>query len=365
MVQHINGNGDPGTCRAKPGNCPFGGENDHYKDKAEARRIYEEQQELLSGIGTGPKHPLSAAAERVLTGSLEPLEDQPEWIWEHSFRLQQELFGVTPQSIAVVDSPLGRLALVWEEESIDGGDIHSYVDRGYRVSRIALRSLADGELYGHLKTAQRTRESLEASYGSDEWRGMRYLRSERSFYAMASSTVKHYEISPDQGADDLQWESRSIEPPKLETDSQLQDFIQRARVTLYAYDRDPVRSMSREALKDELEELKAMANLELDRQSNDSTVHIDQSRIYREELRGQGLGAALYIAMGRKQAERGNRMMASGLQTEEAKRSWQRMASDPRLPVAVQNDVYWDSQANREIAARYVLDFRDAEQKKI
>ena len=189
MAQHINSNGDPGTCRAKPGNCPFGGENDHYKDKAEARRIYEEQQELLSGIGIGPKHPLSPAAERVLTEPLEPLEDQPEWIWEHSFRLQQELFGVTPQVIAVVDSPLGKLALVWEEESIEGGDIHSYIDRGYRVSRIALRSMADGELYGHLKTAQRTVESLEASYGSDEMRGMRYFRSEPSVHAMESGPI--------------------------------------------------------------------------------------------------------------------------------------------------------------------------------
>ena len=180
--------------------------------------------------------------------------------------------------------------------------------------------------------------------------------------------MDYCEYSPDQGADDVQWESRAIEPPELETESQLRAFVESARSTLYLYDfhlreRPLARTMAMDELRAEIEELKGLANLELERQANGNTVHIDQSRIYREELRGQGLGAALYIAMGRKQAERGNQVMASGLQTEEAVKSWRRMASDPRPPVGVQNDVYWDSKANRKIKARYGLAFRDGEQK--
>lgn len=47
---HINGAGNPGKCTAENGNCPFGGENEHYATAEDARAAYESKQ--ASGVFT-------------------------------------------------------------------------------------------------------------------------------------------------------------------------------------------------------------------------------------------------------------------------------------------------------------------------
>ncbi len=42
---HVNGVGNPGLCKAQKGNCPFGGESDHYESEIEASRAWEKTQE--------------------------------------------------------------------------------------------------------------------------------------------------------------------------------------------------------------------------------------------------------------------------------------------------------------------------------
>lgn len=43
-IYHVNPNtGNPNICRAEKGGCPFGGTNEHYDTKAEAREAYEKQ----------------------------------------------------------------------------------------------------------------------------------------------------------------------------------------------------------------------------------------------------------------------------------------------------------------------------------
>ena len=41
MPFHINDKGDPGACKAQPGNCPFGSAAEHYVTEQEARAAYE------------------------------------------------------------------------------------------------------------------------------------------------------------------------------------------------------------------------------------------------------------------------------------------------------------------------------------
>ena len=47
-MYHINSKGEPGSCRAKPGNCPFAGEEEHYGSPEEAREAYEQRMEISS-----------------------------------------------------------------------------------------------------------------------------------------------------------------------------------------------------------------------------------------------------------------------------------------------------------------------------
>jgi len=355
---HINRAGNPGPCRAKPDNCPYGSESDHYTSKEDAREVYEAQQELLAQIGVGGGHELSSATETALTADLQPLDQQPAWIWEHTSRLQQELFGVTPQVIATVDSPLGTLAVVWEKATVEPNDLTSEVEDGYLISRISYRTMATGELVGYLKTTSMSEDSVAKSFGDDEWRGLRYARARESFYPMDRSYVQgERNYSPHQSAEDFQ--RATIDPPALEDREKLVEFVNKAQSHFRDYtDRSPA-FMEDEELRTELTRLQGVANGHLDnyRESFEEPF-IDYIKLDREELRGQGLGASLYVFMARKQAERGLPLRASGLQTPEAEKSWRRMAADTRFPIRVGNSLYRD-RSHRKISASYFLDFRE------
>lgn len=48
---HVNkSTGDVGKCRAKKGNCPFGGEDEHYASAHEAQRVYESSRPALASV---------------------------------------------------------------------------------------------------------------------------------------------------------------------------------------------------------------------------------------------------------------------------------------------------------------------------
>jgi len=355
---HINREGNPGACRAKPGNCPYGEESDHYTSKEDARRVYEDQQELLARIGIGGNRELSAATETALTADLKPLNQQPAWIWAHSSRLQQELFGVTPQVIATVDSPLGTLAVVWEEATVENNDLVSEVEDGYLISRISYRTMATDELVGYLKTTSMSEDSVSKSFGDDEWRGLRYSGSRDSFYAMDRKDFEgKRSYDPSQSADDFK--RTRMEPPALDSREKLAEFVGKAQSHFRSYSDTTAHFMDEPELRSELSRLQELANENLDRyREGFREPFIDYIKLDREELRGQGLGASLYVFMARKQAERGLPLRASGLQTPEAEKSWNRMAADRRFPIRVGNHLH-QSRGQRTVSASYFLDFRE------
>lgn len=46
MSYHIKKDGTPGICRAKPGNCPLGGDENHFPTKEEAQDYADKKNEL-------------------------------------------------------------------------------------------------------------------------------------------------------------------------------------------------------------------------------------------------------------------------------------------------------------------------------
>jgi hypothetical protein len=56
---HINKHGVPAPCKAKPGNCPLGGDETHFNSLEEAQvainRINEEEHGIIPGMKTKPK----------------------------------------------------------------------------------------------------------------------------------------------------------------------------------------------------------------------------------------------------------------------------------------------------------------------
>jgi len=47
---HINKHGVPAPCRAKPGNCPLGGDETHFDNKEEAQKFIDKKNEKEHGL---------------------------------------------------------------------------------------------------------------------------------------------------------------------------------------------------------------------------------------------------------------------------------------------------------------------------
>lgn len=63
MARWHNGRNGPGVCRAKQGNCPFGGDESHFDSKVEAEKIYNQNNEQEFGILPGVNKESSESKE--------------------------------------------------------------------------------------------------------------------------------------------------------------------------------------------------------------------------------------------------------------------------------------------------------------
>lgn len=354
---HLNPEtGEPGSCRARK-NCPFGGDEIHFPDKNSARENFERTQQLLEdAASTKPK--ASRFTDAAFASTLKYEGKVPRWFKKIPTTLQKNFFGSEPELLDIIDGPNGKLAVVWEENSVEANDIWLGVERGYNTSRLTLRDARSGEVKAYLKAAYQTQESQERSYGTDEWRGFRYLAERESFYGMD----KQYPEERDYKVGDDSFESTVINPPALETEEKLRSFVADARRTLHIYGGTRPEEMDEETLRKEVVKLQKVANERLATDlENYKTPYIDFSRVDDDKLRGKGLGHSLYIFAARKLSEKGLGLRASGLQSDEAQKSWRLMAADKRFPITVQNWFYKNGD-HSSVSAGYVMDFTGQDQ---
>lgn len=354
---HVNPEtGDPGPCRARK-NCPFGGDEIHFDNAARARENYERLQSLIHDPKQiKPKS--SKTTDAAFASDLNYQGKVPRWFKKASSPLQKALFDCEPELLDVIHGPHGKLAVVWEDNSIEPDDIYLSVERGYVTTRLTLRDFRSGEVKAYLKAAYQTQESQERSYGTDEWRGFRYLAERESFRGMD----KQYPKGRDYKVGDDSLERKLISPPPLDTEDELRDFISKARYSLDIYGAPRTEEMDEETLRKEGNTLQKAANdrLAIDLE-NYRTPYIDFSRVDDDKLRGKGLGHSLYIFTARKLSEKGLGLRASGLQSDEAQKSWRLMAADKRFPITVQNWLYRHRGGN-QVSAGYVMGFTGVEQ---
>lgn len=75
---HINKHGVPAPCRARKGNCPFGGSESHYSSKEEAQRAADKQNEKKFGIL--PRNNEIKEKPKILTHKIAKTPEQFEYI---------------------------------------------------------------------------------------------------------------------------------------------------------------------------------------------------------------------------------------------------------------------------------------------
>jgi len=365
MAFHVNPEtGEASNCRAKNGRCPFGGAEDHFDSFEEAREYYESTQETFASKRTLK---LSSAADSALALPLTP-QPAPSWLAAQA-KLQEETFGTTPEYLGTVQTPAGELGVVWEQNSTAANDESSQLKRGYQLSRLTLNDPKTGEELGYIKLVSQNSESIARSFGNDEWQEFAWATDAESFrgfrvYKRNVDGKTERSIPLRQGGSQEEilegkkelwaggFASLKTTPPNFDR-SQL-SWADLINLTKDHAPTDETR------LDEELNVIRKELRKRLDAQlewHGDPTI--DYIRMS-NKLRGQGTGQALYILGARMLGKRGQKLRASGIQTEFAQAAWERLGADPRIPMRTERKVVSPHRPD-EFAEYKFLDFSSKE----
>lgn len=367
---HINNEGNAGACRATKKPCPFGSWDDHYSSKKEAQEGYEKHQELLALISTGKvrEHP---STTKALESSLKYTGKIPKWMNKLS-KETEKTFGSKPEIIDTVELNGKEYAVVWSKNSMFLNDFHIQKERGYNVSSLEYIDMKTGETMGYVKTAFVDEESVEKSFGDDEFTayrsfqdrdgGARILDDERIKDPVKNRSYSVYPAPYDENTDT---ETRIAEKKKI-----WKEVHQRRNRVPEDFDRSQLTwgslvNLTEEHAPDDEAKLDEQINIvkaDIENehkkfQESHKTPVIDFSRL-EEPIRGQGIGTSMYVYTARKLAEEGKVLSSSGIQSDEAKSLWKRMASDPRLKIKVISRRY-EKDDFSSTEPKLALDFRE------
>ena len=108
---HINGKGEPGACQAQEGNCPFGGDDDHYTSKDGARKSFESKNSkaTFSDPSEVQKKTWSAAA---LNANIEAHRQSLSVPLDRAFQVHDEFFRKAVAEVHGVPSSAARTSVL-------------------------------------------------------------------------------------------------------------------------------------------------------------------------------------------------------------------------------------------------------------
>jgi len=347
---HVSHDGVRRACRAKPGNCHFGAEV-HFSSAASADEYLTLLQDTIQDRNARKKTvipPTSAhpTVHQALTAALGYAGPAPAW-WDGIVAEARghKSLACEPELLDLIDSPAGRVAVVWQRNSLDDNDRTVIEKRGMNVRLLQLRHVETGEQLGYLKLSNVDEASLRRSFGDDEFTPFRYR-------AALSGSGYFYE------KDDL-----AADPTTL-TSEALHEMRRRMWV---AAQRDvlgrngwPQNAELTDAPTDAATldaELSGMAwtvRQEMAQgQRRNAMSLVDFSRV-EEPLLGSGLGSAMYVYAARRLAQENLAVKASKVQTDEAEAVWARFQQ--LLPNQVTTHRYLTEQGKRR--EDLLLDFR-------
>lgn len=256
----------------------------------------------------------------------------------------------TPELLDVIPSPEGPLAVTWFHDSQDWNDITAPGEDGMRIHRVGLYSLTQKKDLGAVKVAYVDEEVTRQSFGDDELKLYRWAeRYNSSFHEEVPTPAAWSQMTGEEQSEvrrkiwaEMMRARRVITVHEGKTISYQDITVEHAPAT----DREVVQAMKRMFLPTLKKEQKAQA-------ASYAIPFIDRSST-EPELRGKGYGTAMYVYAARRLAQDGKVMKASGVQSPEAKRLWDRFQA--RFPNNVNPLTEKNQQGTKRLSL--VMDFR-------
>lgn len=364
MPHHINPEtGVVGACRAKK-NCPFGGENNHFPTAELARETYEREMSLLETIGTG-KPRQSAATDHALASTMKFKGREPKWLkkMKEKDRLMKTIFGVEPEIIDTIDSPIGELYVVYTPLSTRANYMHSIIEDGYAISSITYHTKS-GDLAARIAYTYATDETIEQSFGNDEWAPYRYIAARKNFYGV-ERIYRDHDISDGEklaSYDPRHWTTYKM--PDLSNRNEKFEFMHELSRKYDRWGNLNIKDFTDEQIDEKIAGYRKFAIEDFEAWKNDLTqaAYVEYINIDHPKLRGEGFGASLYIYAAKQLAKKGLALEESGVQTSLAGKAWRRMASDTRIPIKVAKRTWHHREYGKmvtQVATHYRIDYTD------
>lgn len=272
----------------------------------------------------GARNTVTSAMESSLTYQGE----KPSWWKEYQeTSLNDAELPSKTELMDVVDSPMGKLAVVWEEQSQDDVDRDVTLDSGMGVNVCKYKSFETGETVGHVSLTHMSDDSVERSFGNDEFTPFRW----QDRYSGSS-----YGFRYDDEMKTL-FEGEMTEEKKILIRRKLWVSVHKAeRVSVPDGDGKYTESynLTEKNLPDDKTvkaDLRKFANrfnkVTKEKRAYYATPYVDYSEV-NNELKGKGFGAGIYVYAARKLGERGQVLRGSGLQSDSAQSLWNKFAKN-------------------------------------
>lgn len=279
---------------------------------------YEESRKAAPVPVKVPKNAVNSAVESSLVWK----GKQPSWWKQYEAEaLKNEGLPVKAELIDVVDSPLGKLAVVWQDGSMEKRDRGLSEDSGMGTRVCYYKSFETGETLGYVKMTYIDDASAEKSFGNDEFTPFRW----EDRY---SGTSYGFRFQDDMEAT---MNGNLTEEELLKVRKKVWSSAQRSSgkgITNSEGKYIPSYNISEEDIPEGealIKDLKAFSK-EMNKtikakKKYFATPFVDYSKVDKS-LKGKGFGAALYVYTARKLGENGQVLRGSGVQSDDAQSLW-------------------------------------------
>lgn len=248
---------------------------------------------------------------------------KPTWWKKYSKKSEAGYLPTTPQIIDVLESPEGKIAVVWENNSQLSNDQGMTMDSGYGMHVCYYKSMKTGETLGYIKMAYMDDKSFERCFGNDEFTPFRYadrydgIRSDfrQEIYSDGYHTEPLSEEQSEQKWRDIWMSARQYNKIKTSFYDEQGNHIPSSSL-------EEQHIPSVDAIKKDLSPYITHLQSEIQmKREYFKHPYVDFSRV-EEPLTGKGFGTALYVYTARMLGQQGKILCGSSIKSPDAQKVW-------------------------------------------
>lgn len=341
-------------CTASVRACRFGGHEDVAPSTTSMTEFYAE---VPAAAYSNVTHP---AVHRALTADLNYAGPKPEWWAKHeSEAAAHPQLPSRVELLDVIDTPAGKVVVVWQETSHRKNDTGMILDSGINVQSYLYLDWKNGANLGYVNLSSRTPEAFERSFGTDEFAPFRFQQR----FGGSSLGLRDYDAD-EKGPGFHNLEGEELLAKRRQVWLRMRQSSDRAQPGasgyqlpdgkwLASYQVGEAHIPDDAAVKRELHEMTKQINRKIKSEMRYfSTPFVDFSRV-EGPLGGKGYGSSLYVYAARHLAKRELALRGSGLQSDEAQAVWKRFKQ--AIPQHVKSMTL---RYRGKASTAYTLDFR-------